>query len=110
MRVIDDDQALPEHVPTNFAASPLTKKGRNKKGKDKTSAKTQSRWWTALSDVDPISLEPLAELAYPPFWLPVRTPSSGKHADGNAIPSKKHFFDGQVLAFYCISTGFHKYK
>ena len=32
---------------------------------------TQQRWWAALpeAETDPISLEPLAALAYPPFAL-----------------------------------------
>ena len=33
------------------------------------STKRHKRWWHELDDVDPISLEPLAELKYPPFQL-----------------------------------------
>ena len=28
-----------------------------------------SRWWEAIEDDDPISLEPISEMAYPPFVL-----------------------------------------
>lgn len=57
-------------------------------------------WWTsgALATVcDPISLEPLRALRYPPFEL-------------RADPTLDHgtagdWFDGQVLASYLISTG-----
>ena len=57
-------------------------------------------WWTrgVLATVsDPISLEPLRALRYPPFSL-------------RADPSLDHgtsgdWFDGQVLASYLISTG-----
>eukprot|EP00629_Pelagomonadales_sp_RCC1024_P000378 CAMPEP_0119263544 /NCGR_PEP_ID=MMETSP1329-20130426/2912_1 /TAXON_ID=114041 /ORGANISM="Genus nov. species nov., Strain RCC1024" /LENGTH=529 /DNA_ID=CAMNT_0007263255 /DNA_START=203 /DNA_END=1789 /DNA_ORIENTATION=+ len=52
-------------------------------------------WWRAEGvfgerDCDPISLEPLAELEYPPFGL---------QEEG-----QWHFFDGAVLATYLVST------
>ena len=57
-----------------------------------------TRWWvTALSqEDDPISLEPLRKLRYPPFecradpTLPHRTSSD--------------WFDGRVLAHYLVAT------
>lgn len=52
-------------------------------------------WWRTLSAVDPISLEPLSGLPYPPFNLP---------AD-QSHPSENDLFDGHVLALYLVSTG-----
>lgn len=60
-------------------AVPVEEATSEKKGKKK--------WWWKLKDADPISLEPLSELEYPPFECGV------------------HFFDGRVLAFYIVSTG-----
>ncbi len=53
------------------------------------------KWWTDASvfgdrDCDPISLEPLSELEYPPFGLQEQ--------------GVWHFFDGAVLATYLVST------
>lgn len=49
------------------------------------------RWWAELQDVDPISLEPLSSLIYPPFKL------VGK--DGHL-----HYMDGFALASYMVSA------
>ena len=48
-------------------------------------------WWRELDDEDPITLEPLRELPYPPFQL-----------DSEGVT---HFFDGAVLAQYMMSQG-----
>ena len=53
----------------------------------KKAPKKKDKWWRTSTEVDPISLEPLAELDYPPFEL------------------GPHLFDGRVLAFYLVSTG-----
>ena len=37
------------------------------------------RWWHSLEDVDPISLEPLAEMTYPPFQLKSNDDSSNEY-------------------------------
>ena len=50
-----------------------------------------------MSECDPISLEPLAELSYPPLQLFVDKP----WPDGKV----QAWFDGRVLASYLISTG-----
>ncbi|KAJ1460779.1 hypothetical protein M885DRAFT_611972 [Pelagophyceae sp. CCMP2097] len=52
----------------------------------------RAQWWRSLTDCDPISLEPLNELEYPPFEIIVGCDS-------------KHYFDGRILAFYVVSTG-----
>lgn len=49
-------------------------------------------WWRSLTDVDPITLEPLKRLRYPPFPL---------RADATVCT----WFDGHVLGTYLISTG-----
>ena len=46
-----------------------------------------------VQEDDPISLEPLNELAYPPFDLATQ---SGAR--------QKHHFDGRVLAYFMVST------
>ena len=50
------------------------------------------RWWKKLTDVAPISLEPLRQLKVAPFDLTV---------DG----TRSSFFDGKILATYLVSTG-----
>jgi len=57
-------------------------------------------WWHQLEDEDPISLEPLAELSYPPFELRA-TPGAGAALPGEA----NRWFDGRMLASYLVSTG-----
>ena len=49
-------------------------------------------WWRSLTDVDPITLEPLKRLRYPPFGL-------------RADDVVSTWFDGHVLATYLVSTG-----
>ena len=61
---------------------------------------TTSRWWTAPAYAtleDPISLEPIRALRYPPFSL-VADPS---------LPhwTSSDYFDGQTLAAYLVNTG-----
>ena len=55
-------------------------------------------WWATelASVVDPISLDPIRSLKYPPFEL--RADLGSQHADSD-------FFDGAVLANYLVSTG-----
>ena len=65
----------------------MTKEPSETKKEPSETKKQKKRWWASLTDADPISLEPLAELTYPPF-------ECGKHR-----------FDGRVLAFYVVSTG-----
>jgi len=46
-----------------------------------------AQWWHSLTDVDPISLEPLSDLPHPPFSL------------------ANQRFDGIVLTHYILTTG-----
>ncbi len=57
-------------------------------------------WWHELDEVDPISLEPLSELEYPPFEMRARL-------DGvRAAPGEPNrWFDGRMLGSYLVSTG-----
>ena len=57
-----------------------------------------ARWWTtSLATLeDPISLEPLRKLRYPPFKLPT-DPSLAHTTDSD-------WFDGHILANYLVST------
>lgn len=57
-------------------------------------------WWHELDDVDPISLEPLSELEYPPFELPAQL--DGARADAG---EQNRWFDGRMLGSYLVSTG-----
>jgi hypothetical protein len=56
------------------------------------------RWWRDLTEADPISLEPLSELPYPPLQLHVDAAAD----DGGTVEA---WFDGRVLASYLVSTG-----
>jgi hypothetical protein len=59
------------------------------------SSRVVAKWWQRLDDaVDPISLDPISDLNYPPFEL--LNGGSGEQAT---------FFDGQILAHYLVSTG-----
>jgi len=57
----------------------------------KRNSKSKKKWWHSLNDSDPITMEALSELKYPPFSVPV---------DGQY----PHYFDGQSLAQYLVST------
>jgi hypothetical protein len=52
--------------------------------------------------LDPISLEPLSALPYPPFPLAVDAASAAQPAGGGG--DHVQMFDGQVLANYLLST------
>lgn len=74
-------------------------KRRGARGRDNAPVAVQAsptggRWWESVADEDPISLEPIADLNYPPFSLT-------NDADSQATTH----FDGRVLAQYLVSTG-----
>lgn len=72
------------------ATSPDNKAGPRKPRARKKSNKS-AKWWHALEEDDPITLEPVRELSYEPFKL-------------NADESVVYYFDGRVLANYLISS------
>ena len=53
---------------------------------------SKPNWWRRLTECDPISLEPLNRLRFPPFELG----TDATHAT---------YFDGRMLANYLVSTG-----
>jgi len=53
-------------------------------------------WWHSVTELDPITVEPIAELPYPPFEIKVPVE--------NGTPVS-HYFDGKTLAHYIVSTG-----
>jgi hypothetical protein len=55
----------------------------------------EKQWWKRLTDDDPISLEPLAQLPYPPFKL-------NTEEDGTGMDT---LFDGRSLTDYIVQTG-----
>ena len=57
-----------------------------------------AEWWRNFEQVDPISLEPMSTLPYPPFELRASGPSGGADSAGD-------WFDGRVLALYLVSRG-----
>ena len=69
-------------------------------------------WWRNLNDIDPITLEPLSSLPYPPFVLESGSgPSrgSGDRASSSsslasARSTKRFYFDGEALAEFLISS------
>jgi hypothetical protein len=79
-----DRDAVRDLLKHQEASRPKPTKQPKKKPQAK---KKKDRWWRTSTEVDPISLEPLSELDYPPFEL------------------GPHLFDGRVLAFYLVSTG-----
>ena len=58
------------------------------------------RWWTRklASVCDPISLEPIRAMRYPPFEL--RADPEAAHGAPDS-----DWYDGKLLAHYCVSTG-----
>lgn len=58
--------------------------------------KKEKKWWKSLTDIDPITVEHISDLAYPPFGIHVATER------GEPIT---HYFDGKYLAEYIVSTG-----
>ena len=63
------------------------------------------RWWRQISDEDPITLEPLRSLKYPPFPLNT-TNTSGEdlHSEDDHRGKGVHYFDGKALAEYLVSS------
>jgi hypothetical protein len=61
-------------------APPATPAARGRSGKKGL------RWWHAVDEMDPISLEPIADLAYPPFELAI-APAAGVPAAGGQLDS-----------------------
>lgn len=53
------------------------------------------QWWHSLLSADPISLDPLCDLPYPPFVLSADLTQR----------SDNDYFDGHILALYLVSTG-----
>eukprot|EP00510_Aplanochytrium_minuta_P007641 CAMPEP_0184042910 /NCGR_PEP_ID=MMETSP0955-20130417/66625_1 /TAXON_ID=627963 /ORGANISM="Aplanochytrium sp, Strain PBS07" /LENGTH=811 /DNA_ID=CAMNT_0026333755 /DNA_START=198 /DNA_END=2630 /DNA_ORIENTATION=+ len=71
----------------------------NKKIKKRRARKPKpKKWWHMLTDDDPITMEPLSSLKYPPFELVISSENSNR-------PNVVHHFDGKVLAHYIVSTG-----
>ena len=67
--------------------------------KSRGKSSVDGKWWGNSMEVDPISLEPIAELPYPPFRIKVA--KSAGSSGGNSY----HLFDGKFLAHYVVSTG-----
>ena len=79
---------------------------------------TDDRWWKTISNCDPITLEPLCDLAYPPFELARAVGETIAHArdikkNGQKKkqgqnppddPDAKHLFDPPVLAEYVVKS------
>ena len=89
-------------VVTNTSSA--AKQGRAERIKAKYSKSTkpnnkrQKKWWKSLTDSDPITMEPLSSMKYPPFELKVESTEADR-------PTVSHYFDGKVLAHYIVSTG-----
>lgn len=109
---------------TTASMNPANMKSRKKRTKKKN--KKKKKWWKngaiiPSGEVDPISLEPIEELQYPPFILAATEPYDvicfpGDEDDDNMASScasvsvckdevntKWHLFDGRVLAYYLVS-------
>ncbi len=55
-----------------------------------------ANWWANLEEEDPITLEPLSTLPYPPFELPTEERP-------NIVDKRRFLFDAHVFAEYIIS-------
>ena len=108
------------------AASHNSSSGDKKKRKKKRSRKGARGpdgklvgWWRSLDEsiVDPISLEPIRDLDYAPFEIvsehtrvPADTDAAPERSKAEALKttsttaSVTHYFDGQFLANYVVST------
>ena len=77
----------------------LSKKVKKKK-KARKKQKITKKWWKNDLDknvVDPISLDPICDLSYPPFEI------ISKHTNNSGDAAEvKHYFDGQFLAHYAV--------
>jgi hypothetical protein len=62
----------------------------------------RKRWWRQISDEDPITLEPLKSLKYPPFPLSATTSTIDESLEGRQ-GNGVHYFDGKALAEYLTS-------
>eukprot|EP00814_Leptocylindrus_danicus_P006555 CAMPEP_0116018570 /NCGR_PEP_ID=MMETSP0321-20121206/8721_1 /TAXON_ID=163516 /ORGANISM="Leptocylindrus danicus var. danicus, Strain B650" /LENGTH=803 /DNA_ID=CAMNT_0003488977 /DNA_START=15 /DNA_END=2426 /DNA_ORIENTATION=+ len=87
-----------------------TKPKRKRRTRQRGNKNTQQPAWKKLlpkGEVDPISLDPLHQLKYPPFVLAATEPYDATLIfDGAADPQNIknwHLFDGRVLAYYMIS-------
>ena len=80
------------------------KGGKSRKRNQKSKGNSAKMcWWKTLEEtiVDPISLEPIKDLNYPPFELVSQHKTSDpSKSDGRVT----HYFDGQFLAHYVVST------
>jgi len=110
-------ESTEDNMTTSTASK--TKNSRNK-NRRKKSNKKKFPWRVYIPDgaVDPISLDPLKSLPYPPFALVIEPPyepiksfpptdiiqqtSSGSKSAVNAV-NHLHLYDGRVLAYYLIS-------
>lgn len=91
----------------------------NQEANENAINKNVGGWWRKLEEEDPISLEPLKDLPYPPFELSFQTSgivhyvSYIKNLKTNKnnhdiyiglIKPAANYFDGKVLAYYIVST------
>eukprot|EP00960_Hanusia_phi_P047982 758707-Hanusia_phi.AAC.9 len=95
----------------NFPA--LSKRSTNhqpvhKKKNQKTrnpARKSAAGWWSSLEGDDVISLDPLSELSYEPFFLPASAVDESADRTRAGWVDSYNFFDGKVLSRYLVSTG-----
>jgi hypothetical protein len=104
LTMIDDDLVPSRSVAAPYKPQPKHKpktqlktiSNKQRAGRQQQQQQRKKGWWRKLQLDDPISLEPLSELEYPPFRLKLKASSVG----GN----DEHLFDGQVLAYFLVST------
>jgi hypothetical protein len=87
-------------APSSFAErSPQPPAPRAATADDQAPTSQTKVWWRELKDEDPISLEPLSALEYPPFELRARLDGKARAGEAN------RYFDGRMLGSYLVSTG-----
>ncbi|EKX53704.1 hypothetical protein GUITHDRAFT_100678 [Guillardia theta CCMP2712] len=82
----------------------LAHKKKNQKAKS-ASKRGAGDWWSSLDGDDVISLDPLCDLSYEPFFLPANAGDEPADRGRAGWVDSYNFFDGKVLSRYLVSTG-----
>jgi hypothetical protein len=78
---LDHCRERPPATNGSAAGAADAKAAEKKEAKKKKTKKGKDEWWRAVEDIDPISLEPISELDYPPFELARESPAAAPTAE-----------------------------
>ena len=73
---------------------------------DNLKSRSRKSWWKSLTDIDPITLEPLSALAYPPFVLESNPATNANGANSSRVSASamRFYFDGEALAEFLTTS------